>query len=274
MQAERNTQSREGTGSPAQSFADFTGKRALVTGGASGIGRAIASAFVRAGAAVEILDLNPETAAIAEDISGAGIGSARGHVADVRSRPELERVRAALEGEGATLDIVVPNAGINIRRPILELTTEQAEELIRTNLTGAIATMQVFVPMIVGRPGARVVATSSTAALHGTVLRGVYTATKAGLTGFVRSAAMEWGPLGITVNAVAPGIIRTPLTEAYMNQFPERAAAAMQHTALGRIGTPEEIADVVLFLASPAARFMTGQTVGVDGGWTAGSNWW
>lgn len=251
---------------------DFNGKRVLLTGGASGIGHAIASGFVAAGAMVEILDINPSTHAIAAAIEGSG--TARGHIADVRERATLERVRQALEAEGVALDIVVPNAGVNIRKPILELSAEDTEALIRTNLTGAIATMQVFVPMILDRPDARVVVTSSASAVHGTVLRGVYTATKAGLTGFVRSAAMEWGPRGVTVNAVAPGIIKTPLIEAFMEANPDRTAGVRQHTALGRIGTPEEIADVVLFLASSSARFMTGQTVGVDGGWTSGSNWW
>ena len=105
-------------------------------------------------------------------------------------------------------------------------------------------------------------------------LRAAYTATKAGLSGLVRALAIEWGPKGSTVNAVGPGIIETPLTRAYMDQFPERVKASIENTPLRRLGTPEDVADVVAFLASDAARFITGQTVFVDGGLSAGSAWW
>jgi NAD(P)-dependent dehydrogenase (short-subunit alcohol dehydrogenase family) len=105
-------------------------------------------------------------------------------------------------------------------------------------------------------------------------LRAPYTATKAGLSGLVRSLSIEWGRYGATVNAVGPGIIQTPLTQEYMKQNPERVSAAIANTPLGRLGEPEDVADVVAFLASDAARFITGQTIYVDGGLTAGSSWW
>ncbi len=116
--------------------------------------------------------------------------------------------------------------------------------------------------------------TSSVSAIHGMDLRAAYTATKAGLSGLVRSLAIEWGPRGVTVNAVGPGIIETPLTRAYMDQHPERVKATIDNTPLRRIGMPEDVADVVVFLASDAARFISGQTIFVDGGLSAGSAWW
>jgi NAD(P)-dependent dehydrogenase (short-subunit alcohol dehydrogenase family) len=135
-------------------------------------------------------------------------------------------------------------------------------------------TCQVFGPLLLAKPGGRVVVTSSLSAIHGMNLRAAYAATKAGVSGLVRSLAIEWGPKGANVNAVGPGIIKTPLTMAYMEQFPERVTASIEHTPLRRLGTPEDVADVVAFLASDGARFITGQTIYVDGGISAGSSWW
>lgn len=250
----------------------LAGKSALVTGAASGIGLAVARAFTASGCGAHMLDRNAEIAAIME-AAPAGFGPVTAHVGDVRDRPMLEALRDRIAREGG-LDILVVNAGVNVRKPVLEMSAGEIETILDTNLRAAITTMQVFVPLLVARGGGRVVVTSSVAAGHGTPLRAAYGASKAGLSGFVRAAAMEWGASGVLVNAVAPGIIRTPLTAAYMQSFPEREEAARRNTALGRVGTPEEVADVVLFLASDAARFITGQTVAVDGGWSAGSNWW
>ncbi|TMJ11080.1 MAG: SDR family oxidoreductase [Bacillati bacterium ANGP1] len=187
----------------------------------------------------------------------------------------MRRTRgASLLAEGRRLDIVIPNAGVNTRLLALEVPADVVREIVETNLVGVISTLQVFVPLIMGRGEARVVITSSAIAVYGMVLRAPYTATKAGLSGLVRSLAIEWGPNGVTVNAVGPGVIRTPLTEAYMEQFPEKTRAAITNSALRRIGTPEEVADVVVFLASRASRFITGQTIYVDGGLSAGGDWW
>ena len=195
---------------------------------------------------------------------------ATAELADVRDPDSLRGVRDRLDG----LDILIPNAGVNTRVKALDLEDEALREMLQTNLYGVFVTCQVFGPLLFARPGGRVVVTSSLAAIHGLDVRAAYTATKAGLSGLVRSLAIEWGPKGVNVNAVGPGIIETPLTKAYMDMHPERVAATIANTPLRRIGTPEEVADVVAFLASDGARFITGQTVYVDGGISAGSSWW
>ena len=195
---------------------------------------------------------------------------ASAELVDVRDRAQLEAMRDRL----SSLDILVPNAGVNTRGKAIELADAALREMLDTNLYGAFVTCQVFAPLLLKKPGGRVVITSSAVAIHGMDLRAAYTATKAALTGLVRALAIEWGPVGTTVNAVGPGIIQTPLTQAYIDQYPERAQATIDNTPLRRLGTPEDVADVVAFLASDAARFITGQTVYVDGGITAGSSWW
>jgi len=247
----------------------LNGRTALVTGGTRGIGLAIVRALRRDGARVIALGKSQEQiAAFNSEFAEDPLASAEW--ADVRERGSLEAIRDRLTG----LDILIPNAGVNTRVKALDLADESLREMLETNLYGVFVTCQVFAPLLFARPGGRVVITSSVSAIHGMDLRAAYAATKAGLSGLVRSLAVEWGPHGVTVNAVGPGIIETPLTKAYMNQHPERVQAAIDNTPLRRIGTPEDVADVVLFLASDAARFMSGQTVFVDGGLSAGSAWW
>ena len=245
------------------------GRTALVTGGTRGIGLAISRALRRNGARVIAVSHSKEQLAkFQREFAEDPLASA--DLVDVRERAQLETLRDRL----TRLDILVPNAGVNTRGKSLDLADTALRDMIETNLYGAFVTCQVFAPLLLVRPGGRVVVTSSAVAIHGMDLRAAYTATKAGLTGLVRSLAIEWGPLGTTVNAVGPGIIQTPLTQAYIDQYPERAKAAIDNTPLRRLGTPEDVADVVAFLASDAARFITGQTVYVDGGMTAGSAWW
>src|SRR5690606_18576748 len=117
----------------------------------------------------------------------------------------------------------VPNAGVNVRKPLLELGPGEISAIIDTNFTGVINTLQTFVPLQRASTAPAIVVTSSVAAIHGMNLRSVYSATKAALSGLVRAAAIEWGPVGVRINAVGPGIIRTPLTSAYMEEFPKRA---------------------------------------------------
>ena len=245
------------------------GRTALVTGGTRGIGLAITRALRREGARVIALSKAAEQIeAFKKEFSEGPLATAER--ADVRERAALEAVRDKLDG----LDILVPNAGINTRVTALELEDEPLRDMFATNLYGVFITCQVFGPLLFKRPGGRVIVTGSLSAIHGMNLRAAYAATKAGISGLVRSLAVEWGPHGVTVNAVGPGIIKTPLTIAYMEQFPERVTATIEHTPLGRLGEPEDVADVVTFLASDKARFITGQTIFVDGGVSAGSSWW
>ena len=245
------------------------GRTALVTGGTRGIGLAITRALRREGAGVVAIGkAKDQIDAFRREFSEDPMASVEN--ADVRDRAALEAVRDTLPG----LDILVPNAGVNTRITALELDDGPLRDMFDTNLYGVFVTCQVFGPLLFNRPGGRVVVTGSLSAIHGMNLRAAYAATKAGISGLVRSLAVEWGPRGVTVNAVGPGIIKTPLTIAYMEQFPERVTAAIEHTPLGRLGEPEDVADVVTFLASDKARFITGQTIFVDGGVSAGSSWW
>ena len=252
---------------------NFDGRTALVTGGARGIGLAIAKSLAGQGARIIVLGIDPRTRETAR-AEFPDMPEPLAFVADLRDRESLETVRDELLGAGINLNIVVANAGTNVRMPALEVSDDDVRQIFDTNLYGTFVTLQVFAPLVLKRPGGRIIINSSAVAIHGMALRAPYTATKAGLSGLVRSLAIEWGRYGATVNAVGPGIIRTPLTQEYMEQYPERVAAAVANTPLGRLGEPEDVAGVVAFLASNTAGFITGQTIYVDGGLTAGSSWW
>jgi len=247
----------------------FEGKTALVTGGTRGIGLAITRAFYREGASVVAISRHEDNAAALRREFGTD-GRARVEIADVRDRASLERVRDSLD----QLHVLVPNAGVVTRAEALDLDAEALHAMIDTNYYGVFVTCQVFGPLLLRSPGGRVVVTSSISAVHGQKLRAAYCGTKGAVSALVRALAVEWGPRGTTVNAVAPGIIRTPLIQAYADANPDRVEAGIAHTPLRRLGDPDDVADVVLFFASEAARHVTGQTLVVDGGMTAGSDWW
>ncbi len=231
-----------------------------------GIGLAIAHALASAGAEVIAVSRKPENVdAVNRDRSGV-----KAQVCDVRDRAALEKLRESLP----KLDILVANAGTNTRVEAVKLDEAALRDLIDTNFYGVFVTCQVMAPLLLATPGGRVIVTSSISAIHGQRLRVAYAGTKGALSAMVRALAIEWGPRGCTVNAIGPGVTRTPLVAGYMSANPQRVEAAIAHTPLRRIGEPEDIAPLAVFLASDGARFITGQTIFVVGGLPAGDDWW
>ncbi len=248
----------------------------LVTGGTSGIGLAVALRFAAQGSAVFVLSRRGGSGLDDLDRQVAERGLTRPTVlqGDVADRDRLLAIAGELARDGVPLRSVIACAGTNVRQPALDVPDDAVRRMIDVNLYGVFQTFQVFAPLALARPDSRFIAISSFNALHGTKLRAVYSATKAGVSGMIRALAVEWGPEGATVNAVAPGVIDTPLTRTYLDTHPERADAAVDHSSVGRLGTVEDVADAVAYLASPGASFITGQTIAVDGGLTSGNSWW
>jgi NAD(P)-dependent dehydrogenase (short-subunit alcohol dehydrogenase family) len=244
---------------------DFAGKIALVTGGGNGIGAATCCAFAVAGAQVAVLDRAAEAAeAVARDITSRG-GNATAHAIDVADCAAFRNVAAGIAAAAGGIDILVNGAGTTVRRLIPDMDPEAWDRVIAVNLTGAFNGIQAVLPHMRKRGSGAIVNVASIAgqriSFGGTAN---YTASKAGLLGLTRHAAYELAPDLIRVNAVCPG----PTATAFGGSLPspENKAARAQKIPLGRMCEPEDIADPILFLASPAARMITGVALTVDGG--------
>ena len=243
------------------------GQVALVTGAASGIGRAIATALVAQGAQVVIADLDATRAQhVAAEL---GPGKARAWRADVADARQVDAaIEAAVEAFGR-LNILVNNAGIGLNKPLIEITDEEWRRIISVILDGAFYCARAAArQMIAQGQGGKIVNIASTVAGGPRPNSGPYCAAKAGIVALTSVLAMELGPHGINVNCVGPGLTDTPLmqrgtTPAYQENF-------IKQVPLGRMAQPEDIADVVAFLCTPAARYVTGQTLFVDGGYLTG----
>lgn len=235
---------------------DFTGKKALVTGGANGIGLAISTALSTAGAEVWIADLVRERPAdVAAKLNGRGV------VADVTDRASLE---AAFDAMG-TPDVVCANAGTVMPATLDATTTEIWERTLAVNLSGVFHTVQAAAARMKPQRRGSIVITASTNSYDGEAGLTAYNATKAGLLGIVHTVANELGPYQIRVNAVCPGLIRTRLTAGHFASA-DLLKDYFRHIPLGRGGEPSEVAAAVAFLASDSASYITGATLFVDGG--------
>jgi NAD(P)-dependent dehydrogenase (short-subunit alcohol dehydrogenase family) len=234
----------------------------VITGGASGIGRATARRMATEGATVAVIDLNGDGASdVAHEIGGHHF------VADVT---DPDGLRDAVDAAAAAMDgitVLFNNAGIGNVSPLHEWAPDEWNRLIGVNLTGVYLGFRAAVPHIVASGGGSIVSTASISGTRPAAGEAPYSAAKAGVAAITASAVLEYGP-HIRVNSVSPGMIRTALTEPLLQFLPAERARFERTTPLGRVGEPEDIADVVVFLCSDLARFITGQNIVVDGGMT------
>ncbi|WP_282607837.1 SDR family NAD(P)-dependent oxidoreductase [Pelagibius sp. Alg239-R121] len=247
-------------------------KTVLITGAGIGIGRSTAKAFARAGYRVIVTDvLKDAGAALAGEIESEG-GAAEFHSLDVTSTDQTNALVATVEDRHGALDCVVANAGIAIKVPLEELTDERWDETFDVDLKGMIRIVRAAAPkMRAAGKGSIVCLSSIMGVAYGWDEHVHYSAAKSGVVGLVRGLAVELAASGVRVNGVAPGYIRTAQALSKENSLgPEGLEAAADFIPMGRVGEPEDIADVILFLASTAARYMTGQVVTVDGGLLVG----
>jgi 3-oxoacyl-[acyl-carrier protein] reductase len=243
-----------------------------ITGSGIGIGRATALAFGKVGYHVVVTDvLQAEGEAVAADIAAAG-GSAEFHLLNVRSTPDVDRLIQDVSSRFGGLDCVVANAGIAHKVPLEEMSDEKWDETFDIDLKGMLRIVRAALPGMKARKAGAVVCIASIMGVaYGWDEHVHYSSAKSGVVGLIRGLAVELARSGIRVNGIAPGYIRTAqlLSEKH-SLGPAGAEKAGAFIPMGRIGEPDEIADVVLFLASSAARYMTGQTLVVDGGLLVG----
>ncbi|MBI2304993.1 MAG: 3-oxoacyl-ACP reductase FabG [Chloroflexi bacterium] len=244
------------------SFADLSGKVALVTGGARGIGYQIAREMAERGATVVVNDLAPSVAQVASEIVAGG-GNSLAVVADVSSSSEVGRLVEEVLGGQGRLDILVNNAGITRDGLILRLSDEEWHQVLATNLTGAFLCTRAVLRSMVRQRWGRIINIASVVGLMGNAGQSNYAAAKAGLIGLTKAVAREVASRGITVNAIAPGFIDTDMTRRLSQ---ERKDEIVKQVPLGRFGSPQDVARAVVFLASDEAAYITGQVLNVDGG--------
>jgi 2-hydroxycyclohexanecarboxyl-CoA dehydrogenase len=247
------------------------GKNALVTGGGRGIGRAIALALAQEGAQVAVLDVLKDNAdAVQREIEAVGVkGLALG--ADLTRRPEVDRAIAEVIAQWGQLDILVNNAGWDKLEPFLQSEEETWDKIINVNFKGMLYVCKAALPHMVERGSGRVINIASDAGRVGSMGEAVYAGTKGAVIAFSKTLARELARSRITVNVVCPGLTETPLLQGIRQQSPksERVIEAVTRAIpLGRVGQPEDVAGAVVYLASPAADYVTGQTLSVSGGLT------
>ncbi len=244
---------------------DLTGRVALVAGAGSGLGRASAQLLARYGALTVAADLDRRAA---EETVQAGGGHIEAETIDLLEPDSVREVVAGIHGRHGRLDVAVTTPSVNVRKPMLAYTEEELDRVITLNLKGTFRLLTEAGRVMREAGSGSLIAFSSIRSLVVEPGQGVYAATKAGTVQFVRTLAAELGPHGVRANAVAPGVIDTPLTHP-IKQSPEWYQAYADKTAFHRWGTAEEVASVVLFLASDASSYVTGTVLMVDGGWTA-----
>lgn len=255
--------------SDAKGMFDLAGRVCVVTGGGRGIGRAIASALAAHGAQVVITG---RTAATLED-AAAGIAAAGGRVdtmvADMSREDDVVRLARAVEERHGPARVLVNNAGVNaIYKKAEHVTLAEWNEIIATNLTGVFLACREFGRAMLAAGTGSIVTISSIGGRVGLARTAPYCASKGGVELLTRALAVDWAAKGVRVNTVAPAYVETDLTSG-LAAHPVLGERIVQRTPMGRFGQADEVAGAVVYLASDASRYVTGQTIGVDGGWTA-----
>lgn len=249
---------------------DFEGHVALVTGGSAGIGRATALAFGSRGATVAVCDVEAVRGqAVAKEVDGLG-GRGLFVEVDVADPASVERAVGTVMHETGRIDHAFNNAGIEGDQAVTgDATLENWNRVIGINLTGVWLCMRAELEVMAAQGSGTIVNCSSVAGLVGFPGIGAYTASKHGVVGLTRTAALEYATTGIRVNAVCPGVIATEMIERFTHGDPAAEEQLLATEPVGRLGTPDEIATSVLWLSSPASSFVTGQAIAVDGGFVA-----
>lgn len=248
---------------------DLTGKVALITGGSKGLGCAMAEGLASAGASIVLVSRHLDEAALAALAIATDYGvRAIGLAANIAEESAVEDLADRVMREFGQIDILINNAGINIRGPIEELTYEQFRQVQQTNVDGLWLMTRAVIPHMKLRRYGRIINLSSTLGMVGLANRTPYTASKGAVSLMTRSMALEFAPFGITCNAICPGPFLTPMNVPIADS--EQAKRdIVGATALGRWGRMEEIQGAAIFLASDASSYVTGSLLAVDGGWTA-----
>ncbi|MGC8659692.1 MAG: SDR family NAD(P)-dependent oxidoreductase [Desulfomonilaceae bacterium] len=251
-----------------QDLFDLSGRVALVTGASKGLGKSITMALAGAGADMALYARNRnDLEAVKASVESLG-RRAEIFCVDVLDKKTLDDAAQATVNTFGHIDILVNNAGVNIRKPVLELAPEEWDLVIDTNLKGYFLMAQAVVPHMLARSSGKVINMASILGAVGLPSQLAYASSKGGVIQMTKVMALEWAKQGIQVNAIAPTYFETPLV-AQLRNDPERYNFIVERTPMGRWGQPDEIAGISIFLASRASDFITGQTMFIDGGWTA-----